>query len=255
MRYLVFVIGFFTSLTTMAGGVTSSGGDSVAAEFTRTARHIAAILETEIEAGVSGKAFLNAVEKTTVVSQERVFLEGQERDAINEPSIKRIIVGRYRWLETANQIARRYMLVMHEYLNIMGIDDSKYQVSSKVFAANGKKRIEIVCSAFEDLTTYFGASYRLHYILYEDRELIVVKTSSGELPTPPLGQAIGSAVQLPDAAVGLLFVVNFGVLRNIQVPYSFTEKRTGPINGTIWDALADGKSSPLRSVKCESHQW
>lgn len=237
------------------GGVTSSGGDSVAAEFSVTARHIASILENEIKTVVSSQDFLSAVNSTQVVSQDKVLLEGYERDAVNYPSLKKIVVGRNRWFETANQIGRRYILVMHEYLNIMGIDDSKYQISSKLFLANGKKRIEIVCDPFNDLTVYLKEQYRLHYILYEDREVILVKTIKGDLPTAPLGQAMGTGVLLPNKKSALLFLVNFGVIRNIQVPYNVIKPVTGIIKAKAWDSQVNGKKAPVRNVYCDAHKW
>lgn len=255
MRYLIFLTMLITTKSTPAsgeGGVTSSGGDSVAAEFTVTARHIAEILKKETGLGILSRDFLATVNSTLVVSRMKVVLNGYERDAINYPEIKKIVISRNRWFETANQIGRRYMLVMHEYLSVMGINDTNYQISSKLFRANGKMRFEIVCSAFDDLTEHFGERYELYYTSYEDREVSVVKNSNGAIPTHPIGHILASAISLDNGESALLFVVNFGIIRNIQVPYSFLNGKTGTIKAKTWDTKADGKSAKLETVNCEA---
>ncbi len=246
---------FFANFACGAGGVTSSGGDSVAAEFVITARHIVEIIKSNKPQVVDPTRLLEIIDSTTVVSIEHVSLNGFERDAVNQIKLKRIVVGRQRWFETANQIGRRYTLVLHEYLHLMGIDDSNYRVSSLVFGANGKKRIEITCHPLEDVAEILGKHYELDYILYEDREVALVKSEDGMLAEFPSNQVLVTEVAIPGGGSGLLMVLHFGFLRNVQVPFSFSNPPTGDIPALTWDTLASGQPPQARSITCHSRTW
>ncbi len=81
--------------------------------------------------------FSGAIANTTVYSEGRLMLDDQEVDAINYPSKRLIKVNRSRWMDLRGETATiaRFNLVIHEYLGIMGIDDTQYRVSHDLIRA------------------------------------------------------------------------------------------------------------------------
>lgn len=131
-----------------AGAGSSGGGDAVAAEFTRIAHQISQLVERQPVAEVSGKDFKEGVLGTLVRTQDKVFHNGMEVDAINIPSEKKIVVSRSRWSDLKAQKRMKYVLVFHEYLGVLGIDDSSYQISKALF---GKvdRIADFTCNSFK----------------------------------------------------------------------------------------------------------
>lgn len=78
--------------------------------------------------------FEEAIEKTEVSSSEKVTLGNREVDAINFPDFEspKIIIGRNRWLDERIPYVWRRRLVIHEYLSILGFDDTRYRLSHKL---------------------------------------------------------------------------------------------------------------------------
>jgi len=118
-------------------GNESGGGDGYAAEFVLTAKialELAKKLAPSELLPVNIDTFAGAIANTSVHSEEKLALEGSEVDAINYPNKKLIKISRVRWtdLRTESQTVPRFNLVIHEYLGIMGIDDSHYSVSHKL---------------------------------------------------------------------------------------------------------------------------
>jgi hypothetical protein len=121
-------------------GNESGGGDGYAAEFiltAKTALELAKKLEPVELSPVNIDTFTGSIQNTKVHSEEKLFLEGNEVDAINYPNRKLIEISRVRWevLRTESQTVPRFNLVIHEYLGIMGIDDAQYKVSQKLINA------------------------------------------------------------------------------------------------------------------------
>jgi len=123
-----------------AGNDNGNGGDGYAAEFVATAKTAVRLLknhptdESIPDYGIDLKQFETAVKTTAVHSEERLFLDDQEVDAINYPQKKLIKISRSRWkeLRSNDQEQARYRLVIHEYLFIIGIDDQQYRVSDGI---------------------------------------------------------------------------------------------------------------------------
>lgn len=170
-----------TNVMASDGGVTSNGGDSVAAEFTNIGRHVAEIIRTQINFPVSADQFLRAVSGTLVTSKNHTILRGNEVDAINYPTQRRIEVNRKRWLNNKDLTRSHYVLVAHEYFGILGVDDSRYQVSEKLFGIPGASRHTIRCKAFEDNALGAGSKYFLEINDYEQKAMAVVKDTNGKI--------------------------------------------------------------------------
>lgn len=112
-----------------------NAGDAVGAEFLYSARDLLQrfeLLETRGEKLVDTGRLRRAIETTVVVSEERVYLNGMERDAVNFPEQKLIKVNRTRWKELRQPVETkaRLTLVLHEFLWILKIDDTNYSVSA-----------------------------------------------------------------------------------------------------------------------------
>lgn len=115
-----------------AGWDHGNAGDTVASEFVLTGRDVLQRLELLIEGNKPLFDTVNlrtAIMATEVVSEEHVFLDGYERDAVNFYPDKRLIkVNRSRWseLRRSTETKARLRLVLHEYLWISGVDDTNF---------------------------------------------------------------------------------------------------------------------------------
>lgn len=119
-------------MTPAYAGQEGNGGDAYAIEFKALAIGIAARIEQEPRIGVSGQALLEAIEKTEVTSKDELTLDGRPVDAINypDPEKPRIVLSRKGFDRLRENSADKGVLILHEYLGILGIADERYQQSS-----------------------------------------------------------------------------------------------------------------------------
>jgi hypothetical protein len=114
------------------GGVTGNGGDRRAIEFVVIAEKIAQYVTDAKKTEVDIEKFHLAIATTKVESTNKILkLKGIPKDAINYPQEKRIIFNRESW-DSSSDESIRAVLVFHEYLGIMGVDDSSYKYSKKI---------------------------------------------------------------------------------------------------------------------------
>ncbi len=130
--FLVIVTLLFSSAAHAVGWDHGNAGDTVASEFILSGRDVLQRLELLYENNkpVFDTANLRAAIMTTeVVSEDHVYLDGFERDAVNFYPSKRLIkVNRSRWMDLrrSTETKARLRLVLHEYLWISGIDDTNF---------------------------------------------------------------------------------------------------------------------------------
>ncbi|MGZ3694041.1 MAG: hypothetical protein ACXWQO_07560, partial [Bdellovibrionota bacterium] len=111
-----------------AGNELGNGGDVYAKEFVSLGRGVLEKMKASPDSKIPDfDAFAKAIEETRVVTEDNLELEGATVDAINYPQSKRIELNRRRWREYDNE--ERSALVLHEYLGVARIDDSRYQIS------------------------------------------------------------------------------------------------------------------------------
>jgi hypothetical protein len=114
-----------------------NGGDAVSQEFTSLGQEAVkyfAFLGDGAFSKEQQEAFKNAVAKTTIVTSEKLTLNGAEVDAINYPNQLRIEVSRQRWW--SKELSPReshFKLALHEYLWVSGVDDSEYKISNPLY--------------------------------------------------------------------------------------------------------------------------
>ena len=123
------------------GTDTSGGGDTRSLQFVAMAKELIKYLEPlekqgKIDLGkIDYDAFRKAIENTKVsVTNETLYVNGVPKEAKNYPKRKppEIVLHAERW-DAVNEGSRRAAILLHEYLGIMGIDDTKYQISSKIY--------------------------------------------------------------------------------------------------------------------------
>lgn len=130
--WIAIAVTFLSSQGHAVGWDHGNAGDTVSSEFILTGRDVLQRLELLFENNkpVFDTANLRAAIMTTeVVSEEHVFLNGHERDAVNYYPTKRLIkVNRSRWTELrrSTETKARLRLVLHEYLWISGVDDTNF---------------------------------------------------------------------------------------------------------------------------------
>lgn len=120
-----------------AGFDSGNAGDAFSAEFLFSGRDVLQRLEilNAQGKGLIGTKQLRAVmEKTQVVSEERVYLDGHERDAVNYPAKNLIKISRERWkdLRKPEETKARLRLALHEFLWVSGVDDTNFLKSNPI---------------------------------------------------------------------------------------------------------------------------
>lgn len=124
---------------------TRGGGDQVAYEFAVAANRLLKLFQVneslrQLVPQMRVEALEEATRTVQLESRDRLFLEKREVDAINYPAEKRIEVSASRWNGNKKSSISRMSLVAHEYMGILGIDDTNYKVSYQIsgwFYANG----------------------------------------------------------------------------------------------------------------------
>jgi hypothetical protein len=121
-----------------AGWENGNAGDAFSAEFLYSGRDLLQRLEL-LAANREGlpidtRKLRTAMENATVVSEEKVFLDGLERDAVSYPSKRLVKISRSRWreLRRSEETRARLTLVLHEFLWLSGIDDTNFAQSMPV---------------------------------------------------------------------------------------------------------------------------
>lgn len=130
-----FVIAF--SFVAKAGGQDSSGGDAYEAEFKSIGLDLAKRIRTKgLKADRIGFEVLNfdiALREVQIFGTDavlRVDERAPERNAVNSGLHKVIVLNERIW-QTLNE-KQKSLLVMHEYLRFLNIDDSQYSYSTLV---------------------------------------------------------------------------------------------------------------------------
>lgn len=133
------------------GGVATGGGDAYSQNFVQTGWAIySELLLKKANSNISLPALRNAILTVEVISTDYpLFLNGDEKDALNEPSLNRITINRKRWQE--NEHPQRKAIALHEYLRFLKVDDSKYQVSGPLLARLAKEPTSQLIDALADL--------------------------------------------------------------------------------------------------------
>jgi hypothetical protein len=117
-----------------------NGGDEYSKQFIELGIDILESLVQQPLPGVNNEQLMAAIQNTKVNSvAEELILNGHVVDAINYPfrNPPQIVLSRLSWDRLSGlQEHRRAFLVLHEYLGIMGVDDSRYQISGMLDRAS-----------------------------------------------------------------------------------------------------------------------
>lgn len=119
------------ALEVRGGDISSGGGDALVMAFTMAGQKACEYL-TNTGGGtpVDPHSFCRAVVEIKVTSEDLTILNGVEVDAINTPAHKTIVLSQKR--NKGKSLAELKSLAVHEYLSVMGVEDSNYQVSGPI---------------------------------------------------------------------------------------------------------------------------
>jgi hypothetical protein len=125
------------SRASWAGVEHGNAGDAFAAEFILTARDLVQRMQPNqsvIRQWVDISRLSGAILATKVRTEENLKLGGRTVDAVNIPAENLILVNRDRWREyrSAIETKARLTLVLHEYLGVIGEEDSQFQISGRI---------------------------------------------------------------------------------------------------------------------------
>jgi hypothetical protein len=113
-----------------------NGGDIYALHFVGIATNVVNFLQNNGNIKFDYRLLKDAVENTKVESTDsNLYIKGIPKDAINFPTEKRIIFNRKRW--DVIPASEKPALVVHEYLGILGINDSTYNKTSLILNGYG----------------------------------------------------------------------------------------------------------------------
>lgn len=139
MKYLIaiFLIVTYPTAARSAGWDNGNAGDTFTAEFILTARDLVQRMKLLPQSELSGidlNQLAGAILNAKVHSEETLTLNGYEVDAINYPDRQEIHLSRSRWraLRSSSETNQRLTLVLHEYLFLIGIDDTQFRVSGRL---------------------------------------------------------------------------------------------------------------------------
>lgn len=122
---------FFFSLHAFAGQE-GNGGDRRALEFVGIASTVASILHDKPIVGINANQLSAEIAVVKVeVTDHQLTLNGVLKDAINYPNEKRIVFNGMAWDRNSDYLAKA-AFALHEYLGVMLVDDSSYQISKNV---------------------------------------------------------------------------------------------------------------------------
>lgn len=137
------------------------GGEHYAGEFVQIGYELFTLLSEQPIPDISATQFLEAVRNTKVLSERELELNGSPKDAKNYPrqSPPSIVLSRVEWEKLKFQRHEKVFLVLHEYLEILGIDDANYSVSRRMDRGSVCTRTPAVRL---ELERHFGKScYRI----------------------------------------------------------------------------------------------
>lgn len=120
------------SLLAYAEKETGNGGDSYAQDFVYYGKEAIRLLKSNPIPEIDTRRLEQAVKETLVSSEDRLRLNGNEVDAINYPSERKIVINRNRWKDLASDEYKKIFLTLHEYLYMIGVEDVNYIVSNKI---------------------------------------------------------------------------------------------------------------------------
>jgi hypothetical protein len=135
------------------GHETGHGGDGRAASFVSTAYQILADLNLKPIANIDKVKLERAILETKVRSSDKPLFDQVSKkqvDAINHPKSNppEIVLNQSAW-DSLNDAFKKRRLVLHEYLNIAGLDDQHYQLSSLIDRAGICSRNPLMRQAIE----------------------------------------------------------------------------------------------------------
>lgn len=178
----------FLPMFANAGGISSGGGDSIAAEFIRIAKNVSQMIEKNPVSGVDSTSFKSAILYTFVISKPRTFWNNTEVNAVNYPDIKRIEINQHRWNKM--NIREKYALVAHEYFGILKIDDKAYQISNTFFLEPGIISKKFICDALYDIKGL--ENYKLIVEFFNNFVDVNIENFQGEMLQNEYAQAFGT---------------------------------------------------------------
>lgn len=142
-----------------AGGISSNGGDGVASDFFSIANSLAQNLSKQQgRPPLNIPLFINILKKVRIYSKPRLVLDGHEVGAINTPARLEIVVSQLYWKGLYSTPKLKYVLVLHEFLGLMGYDDLRFTISNQILNGPGIQVSSVACPFVSGFANLKGAS-------------------------------------------------------------------------------------------------
>lgn len=148
------------------GGISSNGGDGVVSEFFAIARSLQKMLQQTHEKRIDLPLFSKTIQNAKIYSKKQVFLHGQEVGAINTPKLQEIHISRKHWKTLKENPRLKYVLVLHEFLGLMGVEDRTFSISNKILEGPGLIINQVSCPFIHGSSLENAESYSLELFKY-----------------------------------------------------------------------------------------
>lgn len=146
---LIFAYSFQLSASIGLGHDQGNGGDLFAAEFVKTGEWLLRLLRYQGEHSIDLDLLESVIEHSSVESTDkRLRLNDTPKDAINYPQQKRILFDRRRWKKMDK--GERAVLVLHEYLGLMKVENASYAFSKELLGRFNYGRWHFLECTFKD---------------------------------------------------------------------------------------------------------
>jgi hypothetical protein len=136
---LAIVLSLYISTALATGQDRGNPGDANVMEFvnsgTRAINFLKRNPNVAVSVAINPDLLLTAMRKVRVEIKTELFLDGIEVDAINYPNQGLIQLSLSRWVATSNSpdaFLKKQNLALHEYLWVLGYDDTNYKISSVI---------------------------------------------------------------------------------------------------------------------------
>jgi hypothetical protein len=115
------------------GPRTVGGGNSCAMSIKANTKKLVSYLRSDRFAGmVDLEELQKVIDSTRFYMQDVIIKDGQNKDALNFPDERKIIVSNQVCAGTLSKVNGKAMsLLLHEYLGLAGYDDGDYRISGK----------------------------------------------------------------------------------------------------------------------------
>lgn len=150
-----------------SGGISSNGGDGIVSEVFDIATSLHRLFEKNNIKVIDLNLFYKKLLSVKIYSEPRVYLNGKEVGAINTPVLNTITFSQQHWFSLQNSPKLKLVLVLHEFLGLMGYSDADFSISNKILDGPGVMTAKVTCPLLFNSSIKNSEAYSLEVVQYK----------------------------------------------------------------------------------------